>query len=174
MSRVLVLLLLCSACSPLSYVRRAPVQAPDPAEAPLLTVPTLLEEDCGRFLLEDGQWVEHPWSQSEASLEVILPGDTHPAVGSDGVAVCRSVAVAPGWYVVAREARDRYPLMRAQLELWSDYSVRAAERHQEEGEEIATLLRMARRRQVEAAFIGAGVGAAAASAVLLSILLAGR
>ncbi len=174
MSRVLVLLLFCSACGPLSYVRRAPVQAPDPTEAPPLTTPTLLEDDCGRFLLEDGKWNEFDWSQGESSLEVILPGDTHPAVGDDGRARCRSVTVAPGWYVVAREARDRYPMMRSQLELWSDYSLRAAERHQEEGEEIASLLRMARRRQVEAAFVGAGVGAAAASAVLLSILLAGR
>ena len=173
MSRVLVILVFCSACGPLSYVRRAPIQAPDPAVAPMLTVPTLLEEDCGRFLLEDGQWVEHPWSQSEASLEIILPGDPHPAVGSDGRAQCRSVTVAPGWYVVSREARDRYPLMRDQLELWSDYSLRAAERHQEEGEEIAELLRMARRRQIEAALVGAGVGAAATAAALLAILLAG-
>ena len=171
MSRVLILLLLCSACSPLNYVRRAPIQAPNPIEAPALTVPTLLDEDCGRFLLEDGQWVEYPWAQSEASLEVILPGDSHPAVGVDGRAQCRSVTVAPGWYVVAREARDRYPAMRDQIDIWADYSERAAERHQEESEEIAELLRMARRRQLEAAAVGSLVGGSLASGIILAVVL---
>tara|TARA_R100000808_G_scaffold23460_1_gene52094 strand:- start:5425 stop:5619 length:195 start_codon:yes stop_codon:yes gene_type:complete len=64
--------------------------------------------------------------------------------------------------------------VRNQLELWQDYSVRSAERHQKESEEIAELLKMARRRQIEVAFLGAGVGGGVAAATILAILLSAR
>ena len=98
--------------------------------------------------------------------------DKHPAVDRYGKSKCRHIVLAPGWWVTAREARDRYPLVRKQLVLWGDYSERAAERHQKESEEIAKLLNMSRKRQIEVAFVGAGVGAGISAAAMLVILIA--
>ncbi len=175
--RLLVLLLLCAGCGPLQYVRSNPIEPPQPIEAPTLTTPAWQAGlDCGRFTFNDlsSSWDEAPWNQLGGVIDTIEPGDRHPAVGEDGLVRCRSVSIAPSVWVVSREARERYPLVRNQLELWQDYSVRSAERHQKESEEIAELLKMARRRQIEVAFLGAGVGGGVAAATILAILLSAR
>lgn len=171
-----VLLLFAVGCSPLYYVKKSPIEPPQPVEAPTLAVPTLTDADCGRFTFNNlTGWEEAPWVQPGGVIDTIEPGDIHPAVGeSDHLVRCRHVAVPPGWWVISREARDRYPLMRSQLDLWRGYSARAAERHQQESEEIASLLKLARRRQIEAGFIGIGVGAGAAVAAILTVVLIAR
>ena len=173
--RFLLLLLLCTGCGPLSYVRANPITPPQPIEAPNLTVPTVSDSDCGRFTFNDHTgWKEAPWVQPGGVIDTIEPGDRHPAVGEDGFVRCRSVAVPPGWWSVSHEARTRFPLMRHQLILWQEYSDRSAARSQKEAEDIARLLQIARRRQVETFFVGSGVGAGAVTLVILSIVLAGR
>jgi hypothetical protein len=159
-------------CTPLQYVRREPVVAPAPIEAPDLTQPQLPAADCGRFLFET-QWREEAWSTG-SSIDVVVVGDVSPVVDARGLVACRHVVIAPGWWVQAREARDRYPLLQRQLVLWRGYSERQAERHQQESEEFARLLVIARRRQWETFAVGAGVGAGAALAVVLGVVLAGR
>ena len=172
------ILLFCIGCSPLHYVRKNPIEAPSPVGAPELTYPTLEDFDCPRYILEPstGKWSEGAWGDLGGGVEVVLPHDKHPAVDRYGKSKCRHIVLAPGWWVTAREARDRYPLVRKQLELWRDYSERAAERHQKEGEEIAKLLNMARRRQIEAALLGAGGGAglAVTAAVIIAVALGAR
>ena len=177
MIRLIVLLsMLCAGCSSLQYVRKEPVAAPQPIEAPELTFPTLEDFDCPRYTLEPstGKWFEGAWGDIDGGVEVILPQDTHPAVDRYRKSKCRHIVLAPGWWVTAREARDRYPLVRKQLGLWRDYSVRAAERHQKESEEIAKLLQMARRRQVEVGIVSAGVGAGVMSVFLAAALIGTR
>jgi hypothetical protein len=171
-----VALLFCMGCSPLHYVRKAPIVPPSPVEAPELTYPTLESFDCPRYTLtpSTGEWSDGAWGDIGGSVEVILPQDKHPAVGRYGKSKCRHIVLAPGWWVTAREARDRYPLVRKQLALWRGYSERAAERHQKESEEIAKLLNMARKRQVESAIVGAGAGAGAMTVLMLVLLLASR
>ena len=172
-----LLLVLCVGCGPLHYVRKNPIEPPQPIEAPALTTPAWTAGlDCGRFTFDDqsNTWAEAQWKQLGGVIDTIEPGDLHPAVGEDGLVRCRSVSVAPGVWVVSREARERYPLVRQQLDLWRDYSVRSAERQQEEAEAIAELLKMSRKRQVEAFLIGTGAGAGVVTAVILSIVLAGR
>ena len=175
--RLLILLALCVGCGPLEYVRKNPIVPPQPIEAPDLTVPVMTDKDCGRFTFNDlsGKWAEEPWTQPGGGIHTIEPGDSHPAVeGSGHLVRCRHVAIPPGWWVVSREARERYPLIHKQLTLWQDYSVRSAERHQKESEEIAELLKMARRRQVQAAFVGVGVGVVGVTVTILAILLSTR
>ena len=175
--RLLILLALCVGCGPLEYVRKNPIVPPQPIEAPDLTVPVMTDKDCGRFTFNDlsGKWAEEPWTQPGGGIDTIEPGDSHPAVeGSGHLVRCRHVAIPPGWWGVSREARERYPLIHKQLTLWQDYSVRSAERHQKESEEIAELLRMARRRQVEAAAIGSLVGGTLASGIILAVPLLAR
>lgn len=176
MNRALPLLLLLTVgCGPLHYVRKTPITPPQPIEAPGLSVPVGGAGDCGRFTFSDlTGWAEKPWLQPGGEIDTIEPGDRHPAVGEDGLVRCRSVSISPGWWVVSREARERYPLMQNQLELWRWYSDRAAVRHQRESEEIAELLKTARRRQVQSFFVGTGAGAGVLSVVILSIVLAGR
>jgi len=166
-------LFLLGACAPLDYVRRAPVMPPDPIEAPPLTVPSLRDDACPAFVLVGGEWEPRDWSQPELELDLIMPGDAHPAA-PEGVAECSHLVVAAGWYVTAREARDRHPALVTQIELWRGYAERQAARQQEEAETLVSLVKLARRRQVEAALVGAGVGAASATAVLLALLLGGR
>ncbi len=167
-------MLVASGCSPLHYVRKAPIEPPQPIEAPELTYPTIEDFDCPRYTLEPstGKWFDGEWGDIGGGVEVILPTDKHPAVDRQGKSKCRHIVLAPGWWVTAREARDRYPLVRKQLVLWSDYSERAAERHQKESEEIAKLLNMSRKRQVEVAFIGAGAGVGVTAAAMLAIFIA--
>jgi len=170
-------LVFCVGCGPLQYVRKNPIEPPQPIEAPELTVPSLSDKDCGRFTFNDlsGKWAEEPWTQPGGGIDTIEPGDSHPAVGElNHLVRCRHVAVPPGWWVVSREARDRYPMIQNQLKLWKGYSVRSAERHQKESEEIAELLKMARKRQLEAFAIGAGAGAGVVTAAVLAILLSTR
>jgi len=172
----LILLLAATGCSPLHYVRKTPIEPPRPVEAPELTYPTLESFDCPRYTLtpSTGVWSEGDWGDIGGSVEVVLPQDKHPAVDRYGKSKCRHIVLAPGWWVTAREARDRYPLVRKQLVLWSDYSERSSERHQKESEEIAKLLNMARKRQIEAAFIGAGAGSVVTAAAIISIILIAR
>jgi len=172
----LILLLAATGCSPLHYVRKTPIEPPQPVEAPELTYPTLEDFDCPRFTLtpSTGVWSEGEWGDIGGSVEVVLPQDKHPAVDRYGKSKCRHIVLAPGWWVTAREARDRYPIVRKQLSIWRDYSERSAERHQKESEEIAKLLNMARKRQIEAAFIGAGAGSVATVAAIISIILIAR
>ena len=167
-------MLVASGCSPLHYVRKTPIEPPQPIEAPELTRPTLEGFDCPRYTLtpSTGEWSGGEWGDIDGGVEVILPTDKHPAVDHYGKSKCRHIVLAPGWWVTAREARDRYPLVRKQLILWSNYSERAAERHQKESEEIAKLLNMSRKRQVEVAFLGAGAGAGVAVGAMLAILIA--
>jgi hypothetical protein len=175
--RIVLLLVLCVGCGPLQYVRKNPIEPPQPIEAPGLTVPVVSDKDCGRFTFNDlsGKWAEEPWIQPGGGIDTIEPGDSHPAVGGvEHLVRCRHVAVPPGWWVVSREARERYPLIRNQLDLWKDYSVRSSDRHQKESEEIAELLKMARRRQLETFAIGSVVGASAVALVILAVVLAGR
>ena len=178
-ARLLVLVAITSmGCSPLHYVRKDPIAPPNPLEAPELSYPTIEALDCPRYTLtpSTGVWNEGEWGDLDGGVEVILPQDKHPAVGRYGKSKCRHIVLAPGWWVTAREARDRYPLARKQLGLWQDYSARAAERHQKESEEIAKLVNMARKRQIEVAFVGAGVGfgVGAITVTILAVLLAGR
>ena len=173
---LLSLVAMLGACSPLHYVRKSPIKPPQPVEAPELTYPTLESFDCPRYTLEPstGKWFEGAWGDLGGGVEVILPEDQHPAVGRYGKSKCRHIVLAPGWWVTAREARDRYPIVRKQLVLWREYSERSAERHQKESEEIAKLLNMSRKRQIEMAFAGAGVGAVSTAALMLAFLLANR
>jgi hypothetical protein len=173
---VFILLLFAVGCSPLHYVRKTPIEPPRPIEAPDLTHPTLEDFDCPRYTLtpSTGVWGEGAWGDIGGGVEVVLPQDKHPAVDRYGKSKCRHIVLAPGWWVTAREARDRYPVVRKQLSLWVDYSSRAAERHQKESEEIAELLKMSRKRQVEAAFVGAGVSAGATTLAILLLLLSVR
>ena len=168
--QALLLLVVLGGCGPLSYVRSAPIEVPNPIEAPPLTVPSLRDDACPAFTIEDGEWVATDWSQPELELDLVLPGDGHPATEA-GVATCSHLVVAAGWYVTAREARDRHPALVRQLELWRSYAERQAVRHQAEGEALEELVKLARRRQLEAALVGAGGGAAATAAVVLAILL---
>jgi hypothetical protein len=173
---IFVLLLFAVGCSPLHYIRKAPIEPPQPIEAPELSRPTLEDFDCPRYTLtpSTGVWSEGSWEDLGVGVEVVLPQDRHPAVDRQGRSRCRHIVLAPGWWVTAREARDRYPVVRKQLSLWVDYSSRAAERHQKESEEIAELLKMSRKRQVEAVLIGAGAGAGATTLAVLLILLSVR
>ena len=178
-ARLLVLVAIASmGCSPLHYVRKDPIVPPSPLEAPELSRPTMENFDCPRYTLtpSTGVWNEGAWGDLDGGVEVILPQDKHPAVDRYGKSKCRHIILAPGWWVTAREARDRYPLVRKQLGLWQDYSTRASERHQKESEEIAKLVSMARKRQIEVAFVGAGAGfgAGALTVTILAVLLAGR
>lgn len=172
------MLVFCVGCGPLHYVRKNPIEPPQPIEAPALTTPTWVDGlDCGRFTFDDltSSWKEASWAQLGGVIDTIEPGDGHPAVGGvDHLVTCRHVAISPGAWVVSREARERYPMMRSQLSLWRDYSVRAASRSQEEAEAIAELLKMARRRQVQSFLVGVGAGAGVVTVVILSIVLAGR
>ena len=165
-------------CGPLHYVRSNPIEPPQPIEAPSLTTPVWVSGlDCGRFTFDDqtSSWKEASWVQLGGEIDTVEPGDVHPAVGGvDHLARCRHVVISPGAWVVSREARDRYPLVRNQLELWRDYSERSASRSQKESEAIAELLKMARKRQVESFVVGSAVGAGAVTVVILSIVLAGR
>jgi len=175
--RLAWLLVFCVGCGPLHYVRKNPIEPPQPIEAPGLTVPVMTDKDCGRFTFNDlsGKWAEEPWTQPGGEIDTIEPGDSHPAVERSGHLVrCRHVVIPPGWWVVSRESRERYPLIRRQLGLWQDYSIRSAERHQKESEEIAELLKLSRKRQVEAAFVGVGVGVGAVTVTILAILLSTR
>ena len=171
---LVIAMLVASGCSPLHYVRKTPIEPPQPIEAPELTYPTLESFDCPRYTLtpSTGEWSSGGWGDIGGGVEVILPTDKHPAVDRYGKSKCRHIVLAPGWWVTAREARDRYPLVRKQLVLWGDYSERAAERHQKESEEIAKLLNMSRKRQVEVAFIGAGAGVGVTAAAMLAIFIA--
>jgi len=173
---MVVAMLVVSGCSPLHYVRKAPIEPPQPIEAPELTRPTLEDFDCPRYTLtpSTGVWNEGAWGDIDGGVEVVLPQDRHPAVDRYGKSKCRHIVLAPGWWVTAREARDRYPLVRKQLVLWGNYSERAAERHQKESEEIAKLLNMARKRQIEVALVGAGAGSAVTAAAIISIILIAR
>jgi hypothetical protein len=172
-----LLLVLCVGCTPLHYVKKNPLKAPQPIEAPELTVPTLTDSDCGRFTFDDltGNWVEGDWTQPGGEIDTIEPGDSHPAVGEeDDLVTCRHLAIAPGWWVVSREARERYVIARNQLTLWEEYSERSAQRSQEEAEAIARLLELSKKRQIQAFLIGAGAGASAVSIVVLSVILSSR
>ena len=178
-ARLLVLVAIASmGCSPLHYVRKDPIVPPSPIEAPELSYPTLEAFDCPRYTLtpSTGVWSNGEWGDLDGGVEVILPEDKHPAVNKYGKSKCRHIVLAPGWWVTAREARDRYPLARKQLVMWRDYSARAAERHQKESEEIAKLVNMARKRQIEVAFAsaGAGFGVGALAATIVAVALAGR
>ena len=162
------------ACGPLQYVKHHPIVPPAPLESPELTVPVLSEDDCGAFTLEGGEWRSGDWSQAGVAVDSIEVGDSAPVVDKWGTAVCRFLAIPPGHWTTAREARDRYPLLRDQLGLWQGYASRQAQRQQQESEELARLVQMARRRQWESFAIGAGVGAGGAAALLLAVLLGGR
>lgn len=178
-ARLLVLVAIASmGCSPLHYVRKDPIIPPSPIEAPELSYPTLEAFDCPRYTLtpSTGVWNDGEWGDLGGAVEVILPEDKHPAINKYGKSKCRHIVLAPGWWVTAREARDRYPLARKQLVMWRDYSARAAERHQKESEEISKLVNMARKRQIEVAFVGAGsgFGAGILAATIVAVVLAGR
>ena len=168
-----VTITVCSGCSPLQYVRAPPVTAPEPLELPPLTTPVLQPDDCGAFTFEGGSWKESSWAQPGVVLDTVEVGDKLPTGDWEMRSTCRHLVIPPGQWVVAREARDRFTPMQAQLELWHGYADRQADRHQEESEALAELLVKARRRQVTAFLVGAGSGAGLVTVLVLGLVLGG-
>lgn len=165
----------CSGCSTLSYVKRNPIEAPSVLQdMPPLTVPALTADACPAFRFEDeqGGWVGARWDQPGVLLDTVEVGDDHPAVKNDEV-WCSHVVIPASWWVTAREARDRVVPLQNQIVEWQAYSVRAAERHQQESEEIAELLKMSKKRQIEMFLFGTGAGAGAVTILLLALVLGG-
>jgi len=164
--------LLLVGCGPLSYIVKDPILPPDPLPGPTaLTVPVIGERDCGAFTLEGSTWTETPWTQPGVKLDTVEVGDVSPVVDELGRVRCRHVVISPGWWTTAREARDIHPSIVRQIELWRGYAERQGARQQEEAEAIRDLVKMARRRQIEAFAIGGGVGAAGVVALVLVVVL---
>ena len=169
-----LVLAFCSGCSTLSYVKRTPIEAPQALQdMPALTVPVLRADACPAFRFENDQgWVGARWDQPGVLLDTVEVGDDHPAVKNDEV-WCSHVVIPASWWVTAREARDRVVPLQNQIVEWQAYSVRAAERHQQESEEIAELLKMSKKRQIEMFLFGTGVGAGSITVLLLALVLGG-
>ena len=159
-------------CTPLSFLRANPVVVPSVPPPEPLSVPSLDVTDCGRFLLEGSEWKELPWDGGP--LDMVVPGDLPPIIRDDGRVRCRAVVIAPGWWVQAREARERHPKLVAQLSLWADYATAQAAYQQAESERLAELVKLARRRQWEAFGVGVAIGGAVTAGVIAAGAIGSR
>lgn len=144
--------------------------APTTPPPPPLAEAVFAEGDCPRFVLGPAGWVGLEWAAGE--MDLVLPGDRSPALDTSGRVLCRHAIVAPGWWLQAVEARDRYPLLVEQLRLWGAYAEAQAAWQQAEQERLAELVVLARRRQLEWFAVGVVAGGVVAAGVVVTAAVA--
>lgn len=160
---------LLTGCAPLRYIERHPVAVPTvPPIVPLVDYRTE-PDDCPAYAWSDaGGWSAMPWRVG-GETSTIPPGMQHPAANARGEAICLHVAVPPGAWIQANEARERFDALAGSQLALLDYI--KADRALDEAEQaaIVDLVRLARQRQGTAFVVGAGLGVGVAGIVFAGV-----
>ena len=173
----LLLTLFLGGCAPFSYALKMPPPKPTFEDVPPpLPRPVLRPQDCPRFVL-DTSWRFESWSPDipvqDLSTHAIEVDDPHPAAPI-GLANCKHVAIAPGWWVTAKAAMLRYPYARAGQIALQLYIDKAWETMSSEQKRLAGLGKMMAMDRWRMLAVGTGIGVALTLSVMLTILLGTR
>ena len=115
---LVVAMLVASGCSPLHYVRKAPIEPPQPIEAPELTYPTIEDFDCPRYTLEPstGKWFEVTDGLAAGANLQSFSSVTDRSVRFIKRSVARVIGSMPTWEMMYDEEARRTGEVRSSIE----------------------------------------------------------